>query len=178
MNFKHIPFIFCITILAIAVNACRTDETTFVLEENAPLQSMKDATIQYTDSGLLQMIMWGEEIQNFDDEDETQEFPKKVKATFYDAGEITVVITADEGTNWQKKKLMNLRKNVVIKDLRAGKTTYTEDFFWDQDKRIIYGNVPVLQIDSYGNRIRGIGFESDEEMIRFRLIKPVIDINY
>ena len=92
--------------LLLAMSSCHQDKNVLVLEENAPTQSMKDATIQYTDSGQLQMIMWGEEILNYDDEDQTQEFPNGVKATFYDEfGQITTVITANEGTNFQKKPL-------------------------------------------------------------------------
>ncbi len=164
--------------LLLAMSSCHQDKNVLVLEENAPTQSMKDATIQYTDSGQLQMIMWGEEILNYDDEDQTQEFPNGVKATFYDEfGQITTVITANEGTNFQKKKLMNLRKNVVINDLRKGTITYTEDFYWNQDTRRIYSNVAVRQVGKDGLVQRGTGFESDEEMNDFRIRQPRFEVN-
>ena len=153
--------------------SCDQQKTSLILDENAPEQSMKNATIQHTDSGRLQMIMWGEEIWNYDDEDQTQEFPSYVRATFYDEdGNITSIITADEGTNWQRKKLMNLRGNVVITDLRDGKITYTEDFFWDQDKGEIYSDVPVLQVSPDGMEQRGTGFRSDEQMENFIIFNP------
>jgi len=140
------------------------------LEEGAPVQVMKNTTIQSSDSGRLQMIMWGEEIWNFDDEEQTQEFPSNVKATFFDRdGNVSTVITANEATNWQRKKLMNLRGNVVIVDLRDGKTTYTEDFFWDQDKGEVYSNVYVLQIGKDGTRTEGTGFRADEQMHEFNI---------
>jgi LPS export ABC transporter protein LptC len=163
-------------LVAVFAMSCN-QHSSLVLDENAPEQYMKNATIQHTDSGRLQSIMWGEEIWNYDDEDQTQEFPKSVKATFYDEkGKVTSIITADEGTNWQRKKLMNLRKNVVILDLQEGKTTYTEDFYWDQDKGIIYSNVPVLQVWKDGTRQRGTGFRANEDMSNFTIIKPRFEV--
>ncbi|MDR2908066.1 MAG: LPS export ABC transporter periplasmic protein LptC [Bacteroidales bacterium] len=164
--------------LALLVISCQQSNNTLVLDENAPEQSMKNATIQYTDSGRVQMVMWGEEILNYDDEEQTQEFPKHVKATFYDKkGKITSVITADEATNLQKKKLMHLRKNVIIKDLQEGKTTYTEEFYWDQDKGLLYSDVPLLQIFKDGTKQRGSGFRSNENMSDFQVIRPRFEVN-
>ena len=172
MNFRICLYVSAVAMLA---TSCDQQKTDLVLDENLPDQTMKNATIQHTDSGRLQMIMWGEEIWNFDDEDETQEFPKSVKATFYsETGKITTIITADEGTNWQKKKLMNLRKNVVIRNFRDGKTTYTEDFYWNQETGRIYSNVRVMQVDKYG-KTWGDGFESDENMEQFEMIRPRMD---
>jgi LPS export ABC transporter protein LptC len=166
-----------LVLIAVLAVGCGQQEFVLTLDENSPVQTMRNATIQYTDSGRLQMIMWGEEILNFDDEDETQEFPSYVKATFFDDdGDVTVIITADEGTNWQKKQLMNLRKNVIIVDLKQGTRTYTEDFFWDQDKAEIYSNVPVLRINSDGTRQRGTGFRSDEQMENFVIFNPRFEI--
>ena len=173
MMFSQLRIWLYLALLALLVMSCTPQGTTFVLDEDAPVQSMRDATIQYTDSGRLQMIVWGEEILNFDDEDQTQEFPSYVKATFYDErGRVTTIITADEGTSWQSKNLMNLRKNVVIRNLTDGTTTYTEDFYWDQDKAEIYSNVPVLQVRSDGTRQRGTGFRSDERMNNFVIFNP------
>jgi len=145
--------------------SCDQQKTSLVLDENTPDQFMKNATIQHTDSGRLQMIMWGEEIWSYEDEDQTQEFPSYVRATFYDVeGNVTTIITADEATNWQRKKLMNLRGNVIITDLRDGKITYTEDFWWDQDKEEVYSDVDVLQVNQDGSRIRGTGFRANDQM--------------
>jgi LPS export ABC transporter protein LptC len=161
--------------VALLITGCRQGSSTLVLAENAPAQSMRNATIQHSDSGRVRMVTWGEEIWNFDDEDETQEFPKGVKATFYDeCGTVTSIITANEATNWQKRKLMNLRGNVIIQNFRDGTRTYTENFYWDQDARRLYSDVDVLQISEDGTRTRGSGFESDEDMVEFRLVRPRI----
>ena len=161
----------------VLTTSCLQQKSSLVLDEDAPDQSMKNATIQYTDSGRLQMITWGAEILFFDDEEETQEFTQGVEATFYgEKGKVNSIITADEATNWQKKKLMHLRKNVVINDLKGGARTYTEEFFWDQDAGRLYSKVHVLRITKDGSRWQGSGFESDENMDDFRLIRPRLDI--
>ena len=161
---------------AVLAMSCERQGAPIVFDENAPAQTMKNATIQHSDSGRLQMIMWGEEIWNFDDEDETQEFPSYVRATFFDEfGNVSSIITANEGTNWQRKKLLNLRGNVIINDLRDGTRTYTEDFFWDQDKGEIYSDVPVLQISSCGLRRTGTSFRADEQMHRWNIRNSSIE---
>jgi len=160
--------ILIITISIALLASCRQQDIEFLLDENAPQQTMRNATIMHTDSGRVQMITWGEEIWNFDDEHETQEFPSNVRATFFDdEGHITSIITADEGTNWQAKQLMNLRGNVVIQDLRDGSRTYTESLFWDQDKAEIYSDVPVLRVFEDGTRQYGTSFRADDQMQRW-----------
>jgi len=162
---KHV-----ITIIsfAVLVASCTQRTEPFYLDENAPHQTMRNATIMHTDSGRVQMVTWGEEIWNFDDEDQTQEFPRSIKATFYDIdGNITSIITANEGTNWQAKQLMNLRGNVIIVDLRDGSRTYTENFFWDQEAGEIYSDVDVLRVFPDGMEQRGTSFRSDDQMENF-----------
>ena len=178
MKFHRFHVWLCLVAVAGLTMGCNQQKFSLVFDENSPAQTMKDATIQHTDSGRLQMIMWGEEIWNYDDEEQTQEFPKSVKATFYsETGRVSSIITADEATNWQRKKLMNLRGNVVIQDLRDGKTTYTEDFWWDQDKGEIYSNVAVRQVGRDGMIQRGTGFRSDEQMNNFVIFNPRFTMN-
>jgi LPS export ABC transporter protein LptC len=122
----------------------------------------------FSDSGRLQMKMFGEEILLYDTGDQIQEFPKGTSATFYDEfGKVTVVVTADEATNFRGKKLLNLRKNVVIRNFEEKTTTYTEDFYWDQDKRRLYSNVYTKQVSDNGDVTEGSGFDSDEQMKDF-----------
>ena len=160
------------------VASCTQQGEPFLLDENAPHQTMRNATIMHTDSGRVQMVTWGEEIWNFEDEYQTQEFPRSIRATFYDEyGNITSIITADEGTNWQAKQLMNLRGNVIILDLRDGSRTYTEDFFWDQEKGEIYSNVPVLRVFPDGMEQHGTGFRADEQMYHWNIENPRFTLN-
>jgi hypothetical protein len=60
----------------------------------------------------------------------------------------------------------------VIVNLRDGKTLYTEDFYWDQDKAIIYSNVHVLQISEDGSRLSGDGFKANEDMTDWQVVRP------
>jgi LPS export ABC transporter protein LptC len=178
MTFHQSRIWLYVALVAVLAIGCSQQGNSLVIDENAPAQTMKNATIQHTDSGRLQSIIWGEEIWNFDDEDQTQEFPGQVKATFFDDdGNITSVITADEGTNWQRKNLMNLRGNVVIQDIKDGKITYTENFYWDQDKGEIYSDVPVKQVHKDGTIQRGTSFRANEDMSDFIIYNARFEFN-
>jgi LPS export ABC transporter protein LptC len=152
--------------------SCENDHT-IILDTSEARQSMKNANIVYTDSGHLQMVTFGKEVIMLDDSLETQIFPQTVRATFYNEnGSISCVITADSAVNSHKEELMHLMKNVVIRNFNEGHTTYSEDFFWDQKKKIIYSNVTVLQVYDNGNRTKGTGFTANEDMSDFQIIKP------
>jgi LPS export ABC transporter protein LptC len=171
-------FALCFVLVIVLATNCNQHKSSLIIDENAPEQSMKNATIHHTDSGRLQSIIWGEEIWNFDDEDQTQEFPGEVKATFFDEkGNITSIITANEGTNWQRKNLMNLRGNVVVQDLRDGSRTYTEDFYWDQDKGIIYSNVATKKVFKDGTVQRGSSFRANEDMSDYIIYNARFEFN-
>ena len=177
MIFRRSHIVFCF-VLFVVLAGCDQQGNLLVLDENAPAQTMRNATIQHTDSGRLQMIMWGEEIWNFDDEDQTQEFPSYVKATFFDEhGNVTSIITANEATNWRRKDLMNLRGNVIIVNFERGTRTYTENFYWDQNKEEIYSDVPVMQVGEDGLIQRGTGFRSDDRMENFIIFNPRFEVN-
>ncbi|GHV45974.1 hypothetical protein FACS1894180_8830 [Bacteroidia bacterium] len=137
------------------------------------MQSMKNANIVYTDSGNLQMVTFGKEVIMLNDSLETQIFPQTVRATFYNEnGGISCIITADSAVNSHKEELMHLMKNVVIKNFNEKHTTYSEDFYWDQKKKIIYSNTAVLQVYDNGNRTKGTGFTANEDMSDFQITKP------
>ncbi|MCL2414725.1 MAG: LPS export ABC transporter periplasmic protein LptC [Bacteroidales bacterium] len=162
--------ILIVTISVVLAVSCSRQGEPFFLDENTPHQTMRNATIMHTDSGRVQMVTWGEEIWNFDDEDQTQEFPRSVKATFYDVdGTITTIVTADEGTNWQGRQLMHLRGNVIIRDLRDYSRTYTESFFWDQEAGEVYSDVPFVRLFEDGSRQSGSSFRADEQMIYWQV---------
>ncbi len=137
-----------------------------------PAQIMRNAEIVQSDSGILQTIIFGQEILQYDDEMQTQVFPKGIKVTvFNDKHNPNVIVTANEATNYTKDDLMVARGNVVIKDFRKGDTIYTEEVFWDQKKRTLRSEKHVKQIGRSG-RLEGTGFDSDEEMENFRLRNP------
>ena len=164
---KHLIII---SIVAVFVASCSQPGEPFLLEDDYPHQTMRNATIMHTDSGRVQMVTWGEEIWNFDDEYQTQEFPSNVRAKFYDVdGTVSSIVVADEATSWQAKGVMHLRRNVIIEDLRDGSRTYTESLFWYENEGEVYSDVPFRRIFPDGSVQSGTSFRADDQLIHWEV---------
>jgi len=84
--------------------------------------------------------------------------------------EITSNISATYGKHYIKKELWEAKQNVVAVSER-GDTLKTELLYWDEKKDLIYTDqyVKIIQKEHI---ITGIGFESDLQMTKLKLIEP------
>lgn len=154
--------------------ACSHSNASFETFDPAiqPMQTIEGAEMIFSDSGILQMKLWGKEMQTFNGSEKTQIFPKGVKVIFYENGrKISGEVTADYAKNFTDKKLLQATGHVVIKNFEKNETTYTEELFWNQEKRTIYSNKYVKQVSPTGT-MEGTGFDSDDQMESFRLRNP------
>ncbi|MEG1762917.1 MAG: LPS export ABC transporter periplasmic protein LptC [Bacteroidales bacterium] len=164
---------FCVCMLLLGACKHQTQESRlFSNWAKAPKQSLYDAQIMFTDSGALQMILKSSTVYNYDDEKQTQIFPKGVKAKFYGENKsLDALMLADSAINFRSDKLMRFYGNVVIYDYRKGDTVYTEALYWNQKNRTIHSDVAVKQVNR-SMVLVGDGFDSDDRMNNLVLRNP------
>lgn len=164
---------FCVFMLLLSACKNKTrDAQLFSDWETAPTQSLYDAEIMFTDSGRLEMILQSSTVYNYDDEKQTQLFPKGVEAHFYNANKKKdALMVADSAINFQVDKLMKFYGNVIIYDYRKGDTIYTEALYWNQKNRTIHSDVAVKQVGK-NLVLVGDGFDSDDQMNNLVLRRP------
>lgn len=177
MNVKNLKLCFGLIILTAVFVSCSQKQNKDAVFDPAvdPQQTMTNATMFFSDSGILQMEIWGQEIQTFENEkkEQTQVFPSGIKAKFFDPDHRqNALVTANEAINHTNKKLLQAFGDVIIRDFRSGDTIYTEELFWDQEKRSIYSNKHVKRVSPTTGITEGDGFESDDQMERFRMKNP------
>jgi LPS export ABC transporter protein LptC len=126
----------------------------------------------YSDSAVIRFRLKCPKLLVFQNEqDPYKEFPLGFKITQFDQNKhITSSIEALYGKYYEKKELWEAKQNVVAVT-EKGDTLKTELLFWDEKKAIIYSDqyVKIIQKDK---NITGVGFESDIQMKRWKIIKP------
>ncbi len=82
-------------------------------------------------------------ISNNSSTDPTIEFPKSLHVDFYDSTQkIQNKLFAKYGLYYTNKRLILLRDSVIVFNI-TGDTLRCEKLWWDQDKELIYTDVPV-----------------------------------
>jgi LPS export ABC transporter protein LptC len=106
-----------------------------------------------------------------DEEDPYTEFPLGFKITQFGRNKKMISsITALYGKKYDKKELWEAKQNVVAVN-EKGDSLKTELLYWDDKKGMIYSDqfVKFIQKDQI---ITGIGFESERQMKKWKIIKP------
>lgn len=132
----------------------------------------KDVVIFRSDSGSIVAKLISKNVQHFGGKDPYIEFPEGMFVLLYDRNmNEETIIEADYGKSYEKRKLMVAKKNVIVKNLIKKQQLYTEEIFWDQQKRIIYTDVDVKIVTS-SETIYGSRFQSDEHFNHYEILNP------
>lgn len=128
--------------------------------------------LRYSDSTVVRYRLKCAKLLIFQDEEEPyQEFPDGFQIELYNQNrKITSSIKASYGKYFEKKELWEAKQNVVAVT-EKGDTLKTELLYWDKKKEILYSDqfVKIIQREQI---ITGIGFESDMQMKKWKIIKP------
>jgi LPS export ABC transporter protein LptC len=140
--------------------------------EDLPEQTLKDAELIYSDSGKVQMLLKAPVIDRYGGEENYNEFPKGIKASFYDEkGQIKSSLTANYAIHFEKMKIMEAKNNVVLVNRENNEQLNTEHLVWDEKRAIIYSD-KFVKITTKDEVLLGEGFESDETFTKWKIISP------
>lgn len=127
--------------------------------------------ILYTDSGLIKAkikapLMVGKK----DEANPFLEMPKGLSGEFYNSDKKPEsYITANYGISYEKRKKMEVRNNVVVKNVK-GETLQTEKLVWDQVTEKIYTDKPV-KITTADEILYGTGMEANQDFTEWYIKK-------
>jgi LPS export ABC transporter protein LptC len=151
------------------LNSCKNDiETINALtnEINLPDFSGYNIELSYTDSGILKGKIIAPEVNQYIRKEEPYyEFPKGMKATFYDiSGNAESYIQANYAIYYDKKQLWDARNQVLAENPVTGEKLETEQMFWDQKEKRIYSDKFSKMTNRDGVFIGENGFEANENL--------------
>lgn len=128
-------------------------------QDTLPVVSAFNIEYERTDSGYRQVLLTSPLMNKYGGDDPYSEFPEGFKVTFYDTtGHPNSFIEANYGINYEKRKLMHARNNVVVRNFDTEEQLDTENLVWDQVKKTIYTRafVKITTPDKviYGDSLR------------------------
>jgi len=113
-------------------------------EDTLAAISTYDMIYERSDSGHVRVKLVSKLMKRFSGKDAYSEFPNGFEITFFDKkGKKTSIITANYGITYDKRKFMNARDNVIIKNFETQEELYTENLVWNQKKKLIRSNTFV-----------------------------------
>ena len=141
------------------------------ISENDTLPSMKTlgVTTLISDSGITRYKVVAEEWLIFDKKNPPYwAFEKGVYLEKFDSLlRIDASIKADTAYYHEKKKLWELRGNILIRSQRGDKFQ-TQLLFWDEKQERVYSD-KFIQIEQEDKIIKGYGFESNQELTEYEI---------
>ena len=145
------------------------------IKEKSHTETAKKMHLYFSESGEIKNEFLFEEMNKYEYPESYYEYPKGLEVIGFGAnGEKETTLTANYGINYEGKKLMEVKHNVVITNYKTGEIIETEQLVWDMEKRILYSNTQTKQTKSDGSVFIGERFESDESMSKYTIFKPQI----
>ncbi len=139
---------------------------------NLPVESAKDITVLRSDSGKLQIFMTSPQLDRYQGEQSYSKYPKGLSVTFYDNNKKeSMKLTANYAVDYEERRIMEVKNNVIIIDFKKGDTIYTESLSWDKNRKTIFSNVLVKRVNKSGV-LYGDGFDADENFNNYLLRRP------
>lgn len=132
----------------------------------------KNVATFISDSGVVQYKIVAPIWKVYDEVDTPYwSFPQGLYLQKYDRSfQVIATVAADSARFFSQEKVWRLNGHVemtkVPKDLFQ-----TEQLYWDQRRRILYSD-SFIHIETSTHTLEGIGFESDERLTSYRIIKP------
>lgn len=158
-------------------SACKEDNRLGVMgaidTENMPQLSTRNVSTLISDSGYTKYKvvtpLWN--IYGGSGEEVYWIFPEGVYLRQLDHDlEVVSTVAADSARYYPNRKLWELFGDVEI-DQKGHAFFYSERIFFDDRQRKIYSDT-FIHIKTPTQTLEGIGFESNQELTRYRVLKP------
>lgn len=139
------------------------------LAEGRPDETARDVEMTYSDSGRIVIRLVSPVLNHYLGDEPYLEFPEGLHLLFYDSAmRVQSELTANYGINWESKKTMEVKDDVVIHNHKTQETLNTEHVVWDQQTKKIYSEVFVKRTTPDGV-LYGKGFDADESLRSWKL---------
>jgi LPS export ABC transporter protein LptC len=164
-------FSFFVTMLLSCENDLRKVNL-LTASDSLPVSTVKNIDLIRSVSGKVVLELTAPLLRSYEGDDPYSEFPQGLKIVFFDSlMNITSQLTAEYGISYDKQKLMEARKNVVVINNRKHEQLNTEILTWNQNTKKIYSD-KFVKITQPGKVIFGEGMQSDETFDVWEIRKP------
>lgn len=167
-----------ITAIFLLCSGCKNDISvvkSLTIKEKSPTETSKKMHLYFSEAGEVKNEFIFAQMNKYEYPEPYYEYPKGLEViAFGEDGVKETTLTANYGINYEGKKLMEVKYNVVITNYKTGEIIETEQLVWDMEKRFIYSNTQIKQTKADGSVFIGERFESDETLSKYTIFKPQI----
>lgn len=134
-----------------------------------PTQESWNATVTFTDSGIVKAILKAGHIESYEASRRTS-MDNGVHVDFFDEyGRHSSVLTSRAGKVDESTNNLEADGNVIVVS-DSGVVVETEKLFWDNARQLIHSDAYV-KITSSKEKLQGHGFESDQNLKNYRIFR-------
>lgn len=163
-------------LLLILVTAChdevKIDVSSRLDPSKMPMMTTKNVATFISDSGIVQYKIVAPVWKVYEEVDTPYWFfPEGLYLQKYDPYlQVIATVAADSAKFFSKLKIWKLDGHVEMTQMPHD-LFQTEQLFWDQSHRKIYSD-SFIHIETQIHVLEGIGFESDDRLTSYRVLKP------
>ncbi len=160
------------------ISACHNDyqEVQDLAKKKTPVDKVINVESYLSQSGSVKAKLMAPLMTITQADTPKTEFPTTLHVDFYDTTtKVQSKLFAKYGLYYTNKRLVWLRDSVVVFNV-SGDTLRCEELWWDQDKQLIYTNVPV-HIRKPDERIDGTGLTADQNFTHWTITNAKGPIN-
>ncbi len=165
-----------ILLLLIGAAGCREEKKVDVAAglnpDKMPTMKTENISTLISDSGVIQYKIVAPLWLVYDQVDTPYwKFPKGLYLQKYDPlFNVIATVAADSAYYYKLQKLWKLSGHVEM--TKAPKDKFlSERLFWDQRRQVMYSDT-FMHIETATHVLEGIGFESNERLTQYRVLKP------
>ena len=130
-----------------------------------------DVQITITNSGKKRTYIRADHLKQFDDKSFIS-LENNVKIDFYDANEEHISsLYSDKADINERTDYLRAIDNIIVES-DSGITLFTDTLSWDNDRELVFTNDSVMITTETNDTLYGIGFESDVNMERWKILRP------
>jgi LPS export ABC transporter protein LptC len=164
--YRQITFLSIITLGVIMLFSCENDMAVvneMTKRDTLPVVTSYDIAVLYSERGKPQFILEAPVAAFYIGDDPYQEFPEGFHVSFFDSlMNKKSELMADYGISYDKRKIMEARRNVIVMNHEKNEKLNTEHMIWDQTEKSIFSEV-FVKITTPTDVLYGEnGFEADE----------------
>jgi LPS export ABC transporter protein LptC len=168
--FKRILFLVISAIITNCNTPINSDIQYADLAEK-PNQESWDVKITITNAGIKRAYIKADYLEQFDDKGFLT-LKNNVQIDFYDANEKHMSsLLADNANINERTNFLQASDNIIVKS-DSGVTLFTNILSWDNTIALIFTDDSVMITTETNDTLYGVGFESDMNMERWKILKP------
>lgn len=171
---KFAKFFFCLILIGCSSSDdLKPSSVGGAQEADPPSQTSFDVTMNFSTDGIIRAVLTSRRVRVYDSRRQTL-LDSSLQVDFYSAkNEHTNVLTSLRAVIDDRTKNMIAYDSVKTKS-DGGVLVETDSLVWDNTKRQIRSDAFVRITEKSGRITTGYGFESDQDLINYRIKRPTI----